>query len=339
MFAISGEKGCAIDEVCKSIVRKKIDRENYSLVTETDLYDMLSMYDSFLQCAELFKHPYKASISTKNKTTPMQDKIKELISKMELPTRSKVEVDEYTRFLINFVRRNTMEVQDLRDKHMEMIDKEGLHALNPGLFPCGYEPSFSDITFHLELVLDDLTNWRRDHIRDQLMSATLPLFLVCDKSLAIANEVFEIIEVAELRRIALGSRFINRNHLLWAFYECGFGLPPKIRDNLDLPIAEEDHPPYVIYLASKELATSSTTSGFEVEHTGEKKKKLLLEHFVFSILYAKNIIDDKKQVKEMEEHFKTFVEVVALDGINRPNSGSVSWLEAYRSASDNEDQT
>ncbi|KAK9674084.1 hypothetical protein RND81_12G210000 [Saponaria officinalis] len=152
-------------------------------------------------------------------------------------------------------------------------------------------------------------------MRDQLLRARLALYDVIGRSLIVCSRVLQIIEVAELRRTALGFRFINRNHLIWAFYECGFGLPLEIRDTLDLPIAEEDHPPYIIYLTSKNLATSF---GFPVGRDGEKK--LDLEHFVFSIFYAKDILVEENQVKEMEEHFKTFMEVVALDALLRSQS-------------------
>lgn len=104
--------------------------------------------------------------------------------------------------------------------------------------------------------------------------------------------VFDLISIAELRRKAEGSRFINRDHFLWAFDERGCGLRTALKDELASRVGAEDHPPYFIYDIVLRLARA------EYVIPG-------VNHLAFAVVFGKFGFS-AEEVKELQEYFNHF---------------------------------
>ncbi|KAK9674252.1 hypothetical protein RND81_12G221300 [Saponaria officinalis] len=141
----------------------------------------------------------------------------------------------------------------------------------------------------------------KDRMKQELLNVVQPLYEVCKlHGYKVCTEISEAVQVADLRRMSLGSRFIGRSHLIWAFYKLGYvlwlstTLPLEIRNTINVFDSDEDHPPYHIYMAALKLALCS----------GEKMMQL--DHFVFAVLHSKDIDSDGEWATEFYQHFKDF---------------------------------
>ncbi|XP_074272823.1 uncharacterized protein LOC141596524 [Silene latifolia] len=292
-FARAGKQKCRIDDVFKSLLRDKIPKDKFFYVTEYWLDQLSSSYATGLTIPPMFDEP-AMSYHLILRKTPTFDYIKKIVTQMKYPPTFKV--DDYTRMLIKFARRDGIKYEEiLLTRAVELVDTEALHNHYPD--SCPEEESESplkDLDVKLMYFFEYLIQDLKSDVNEWISGVLTPLHALLrpinaadepENYLFISANVYELIEVAELRRKAVGSRFISRNHLMWAFYECGYGLPPKIRKSINLNTDhddDEDHPPYHVYMTSIKLAES-----FE-------EKKLLLEHFVFVILYMKDVdIDDE----------------------------------------------
>ncbi|XP_074281221.1 uncharacterized protein LOC141606107 isoform X2 [Silene latifolia] len=154
---------------------------------------------------------------------------------------------------------------------------------------------------------DEYTHWMMTLLREEVSQVELrlisramgehpmPLFTLCNlHRYKVCAEISETVQVADLRRMSLGSRFIGRSHLIWAFYKLGYALPLEIRNTINVFDSDEDHPPYHIYMAALKLALRS----------GEKKMQL--DHFVFAVLHSKDIDFDGERAIEFYQDFRDF---------------------------------
>ncbi|KAL9237373.1 hypothetical protein vseg_011930 [Gypsophila vaccaria] len=305
-----GKEARPVDEVCNLLMRHTIDHTRYSFVTEGELAQMISFYRSIVEDPSAFHDPYKIFYPG-GKTDYMCDIEDALDSMNSFSTLKKV--DDYTRLMIMFVRDIVGYEEKLIEKSLEMLDMDALNNLVEKLQLFSYEENLipcskDEFVHHFKYHLQDLFQYVKDRVKYKVVQVMFPLmYLYYPRFLVIHPRVYEIIEVAEIRRLALGSRFIRRNHLMWAFYECGYGLPPEITVIKKMNFANEDHPPYHIYASSIKL----------MDYLGETV--LQLQHFVFAILYAgdQDISIDGNRVVEMLQQFNEFKNAVYLDSIKR----------------------
>ncbi|XP_074272958.1 uncharacterized protein LOC141596647 isoform X2 [Silene latifolia] len=307
-LSVWGRQGLSVDEVCKLIVHQKIDKDKYSVVTEYDIISLLNDYDN--QCCEnrfLTPSPlyicYEEEDDKKETDTILLD-IKAVVDKIEILDIAKV--DDYTRLLIKIFRGDAVTDNEALANIYEPVFAKALETVyttdfqNSPWLPYLSKDGLSheDIICSFECSLCMILRNVIAPLERHLPKVLDPFYQLCDsRSLELSPEVCEIIQVAELRRIALGSRFIGLKHLMWAFYECGYGLPVNFWRETNIISDDGDYPPYHVYVASVKLAMLF----------GEKVVKL--QHFVFAILRWK-IIGDGDQVTEMEEDFRVYMEAL-----------------------------
>ncbi|XP_074272956.1 uncharacterized protein LOC141596646 [Silene latifolia] len=333
-FTIWWNKGLPFDEVCKLLVHE-IGKDKYSFITEYDVILLLTYY--YNQCREgVLLHPsplYGVSSDEEETDTIVSSDeeeddeeketaiilhdIKAVVDKIRILDIPKD--DDYTRLLIKNFRRDDVTENETSPNIYEPSFADVLKTVyNTNFQNSCWLPylskeglSWKDIIRFFECGLLNVSKSMMQLLQDHLPYAVQPLFSLCyTKSLELSPEVCEVIQVAEIRRIALGSRFISQKHLLWAFYECGYGLP----DNLEATInsADEEHPPYHIYVASVKLAVLS------------EEKVVQLQHFVFAILRW-DLIGDGEEVSGMLADFRVYMKV--LDGIKKTKAASEGIIE------------
>ncbi|XP_074271986.1 uncharacterized protein LOC141595923 [Silene latifolia] len=314
-----------IPAFCNAFTLPNINYNHYPLVTQADTDEFISHY--YTGCLYDKNHPIRARYASlpppQRKKNDVFKEIHEVVAKMESPKRRKGDLDDYTRLLMKLASVNSWgKENELADRVMAVINPscEDWKMIMRGRVLCmikteewriqGMSSKVSGTLHHL---VYDSEKCAHDPclVYGNQLCADAPRVLVC-------TDIWDVIEVAQFRCEALGSRFIKRNHLLWAFYELGFGLPTEILAKFNLNIEDEDRPrpPYHIYLASMKLAKSL---GNEI---------VQLQHFIFAVLFLEDIADDKNLVtKMMKEQFTEFLRAAALDSVTRPNDNARSWLK------------
>uniref|UniRef100_A0A803KVI7 Uncharacterized protein n=1 Tax=Chenopodium quinoa TaxID=63459 RepID=A0A803KVI7_CHEQI len=120
-------------------------------------------------------------------------------------------------------------------KAVECIDVKALYSLEADAIQDLVELNMHS-SAHEELdwlIKSDLLELIR--VKDRLRTSTIPFSILLHNEFELREivelrytvppplTVFDLISIAELRRKAEGSRFINRDHFLWAFDERGCG--------------------------------------------------------------------------------------------------------------------
>ncbi|XP_074268028.1 uncharacterized protein LOC141591549 [Silene latifolia] len=259
-----------------ALVVELTSTNNYHLVTEEFIADMLFDYPFSTRSRQksLFL-PIFPVVAEKDKDKLYKD-IAEVVKDLEQPP---LKPDEYTHWMMTFLRGNAFDVElNILSKIMDDRNKLPI---------CFHEPLYS--------LLHQLLNTAKIRLKQKLLNVVQPLLDICQP---VHHEtscvIIEIVEVAELRRIAAGNRFIGRSHLIWAFYKLGYALPLQIRRSVQLDTPDESHPPYHIYMAAAKLAVMS----------GDKCAKLL--HFIFAVIHSKDIGFDGQGITNLYLDFELF---------------------------------
>ncbi|KMT10418.1 hypothetical protein BVRB_5g115480 isoform A [Beta vulgaris subsp. vulgaris] len=316
-------------EACKWIVCKKVDHDRYSLLNENDVAALLSMYRS---CPD--RKPYLDFDDKEVVKSAFDDDIQEAIRKAKLFPR--LTVDQYTCLLIEMARGESQEWLDLLlTKAVETIDiaSYGLDASSiedlMGIFTdcSAYEELYRDIEFNLLSILI----CKKVMVQREAQQSVMPFNLLftieflegpsslgdfdsskvaeyrCrDEEAASSVDIWDLIKVAELRRKAEGSRFITRDHFLWAFDQGGCGLRTAFKDELASRMAAEGHPPYHIYRTALTLANA-------------EQQPIQAEHLAFAVVFGKFFDFSEEEVKEMQEDFQSFKTALRMRCVSPPN--------------------
>ncbi|XP_074281218.1 uncharacterized protein LOC141606106 [Silene latifolia] len=291
------KKGTPIDEACKLLIQLTADNDDFSFVTENDLADMLCYYAIDIRFKDFQRPPTVRDPFPPTVKDQLLEDITRVLRKVELsPTELKA--DEYTHWMMMLLREEATQVEEnliseaIGDNPMVKLARPS-EDNNP-MIKQGRpsEDNFMDDLFTFLLRL--LTNVK-DRMKLELANVVQPLDELCKlHRCKICPEISETIQVAYLRRMSLGSRFIGRSHLIWAFYKLGYALPLEIRNMINIFDSDEDHPPYHIYMAALKLALQS----------GEKRMQL--DHFIYAVLNSKDIDFDGEQWTEFSQDFKDF---------------------------------
>lgn len=314
-------------EACKLIVCKKVDHDRYSLLNENDVAALLSMYRS---CPD--SKPYLDFYDREFVKSAIDDDIQEAIRKAKLFPR--LTVDQYTCLLIEMVRGESQEWLDrLLTKAVETIDiaSYGLDASSiedlMGIFTdCS---AYEDLNRVIEFNLLSILLCKKTMVQSEAVQSVMPFDLLFkiefldgpdgdyDSSkvaeyrrraveASSSGDIRGLITVAELRRKAEGSRFITRDHFLWAFDQGGCGLRTAFKDELASRMAAEGHPPYHIYGTALTLANA-------------EQQPVQAEHLAFAVVFGKNFDFSEEEVKEMQEDFQSFKTALRMRCVSPPN--------------------
>ncbi|XP_074281225.1 uncharacterized protein LOC141606109 isoform X3 [Silene latifolia] len=279
------KKGTPIDEACKLLVHLMADKDEFSLITENHLADVLRTY-TYASPALFFRRPdvIKVILPSTDKDQLFDD-ITEVVRKEEL-SPAQLTADEYTHWMMTLLREEVTLVEyNLISRAMGEHPMVRLSLLSDDKLE-------SDLFCLLLPLLADA----KERIKCELINVLQPLYELCNLHLyQVCTEISETVQVADLRRMSLGSRFIGRSHLIWAFYKLGYALPLEIRNVINIFDSDEDHPPYHIYMAALKLALCSG---------GEKM--IQLDHFIYAVLNTKDIDFDEEQWTEFYQDFKDF---------------------------------
>ncbi|KAK9674248.1 hypothetical protein RND81_12G220900 [Saponaria officinalis] len=281
---IWAKKGTPIDEACKLLVQLTANNDEFSFVTENYLADMLCYY-AFDCPYNKFERPLTPKVNIPpNVKDQLFDDITEVVRKLELsPTELKA--DEYTHWMMTLLKESVTAVE------ISLINRA--IGANP-MVKLGRPSDTLFVEDAFPLLLNMLVK-TKDRMRQELFDVVQPLYKVCElHRYKVCTEISETVQVADLRRMSLGSRFIGRSHLIWAFYKLGYALPLEIRNTINVFDSDEDHPPYHIYMAALKLALCS----------GETMMQL--DHFVFAVLHSKEIDSNGERTIEFYQHFKDF---------------------------------
>ncbi|XP_057251202.1 uncharacterized protein LOC125497411 isoform X2 [Beta vulgaris subsp. vulgaris] len=248
----------------------------------------------------------------------IDDDIQEAIRKAKLFPR--LTVDQYTCLLIEMVRGESQEWLDLLlTKAVETIDiaSYGLDASSiedlMGIFTdcSAYEELYRDIEFNLLSILI----CKKTMVQSQAEKSVMPFDLLFKieflegpssngdydsskvaeyrrraEEASSSVDICDLITVAELRRKAEGSRFITRDHFLWAFDQGGCGLRTAFKDELASRMAAEGHPPYHIYGTALTLANA-------------EQQLVQAEHLAFAVVFGKNFDFSEEEVNPVKLDF------------------------------------
>lgn len=314
-------------EACKLIVCKKVDHDRYSLLNENDVAALLSMYRS---CPD--SKPYLDFYDREFVKSAIDDDIQEAIRKAKLFPR--LTVDQYTCLLIEMVRGESQEWLDrLLTKAVETIDiaSYGLDASSiedlMGIFTdCS---AYEDLNRVIEFNLLSILLCKKTMVQSEAVQSVMPFDLLFkiefldgpdgdyDSSkvaeyrrraveASSSGDIRGLITVAELRRKAEGSRFITRDHFLWAFDQGGCGLRTAFKDELASRMAAEGHPPYHIYGTALTLANA-------------EQQPVQAEHLAFAVVFGKIFDFSEEEVKEMQEDFQSFKTALRMRCVSPPN--------------------
>ncbi|XP_074281222.1 uncharacterized protein LOC141606108 [Silene latifolia] len=292
-------KGTPIDEACKLLIQLTADKDDFSFVTEDQLADMLCFYDIDISCKKFHRLPtVKVILPSTDKDRLFED-ITKVVRKVELPP-TELKADEYTHWMMMLLREEVTQVesnlicQAIGDHPMVKLPppSEDNNPMNKRA-----QSSEDELLFNLFSLLLNLLVKAKNRMKQELLNVVQPLYaLIRLHQCEVCTEISETIQVADLRRMSLGSRFIGRSHLIWAFYKLGYALPLEIRNMINIFDSDEDHPPYHIYMAALKLALQSG---------GEKMMQL--DHFIYAVLNSKDIdFDEEQQWTEFYQDFKDF---------------------------------
>ncbi|XP_057546650.1 uncharacterized protein LOC130825436 isoform X2 [Amaranthus tricolor] len=317
-----GEKNESVFEFCKWIFYKKIDPERYSLLTEHDLGKMVSHYSSLS-----YKKPYTYYRVKENMKSTIDDDILKAIRKVKLCLR--LSVDQYTDLLIEMFTDRDMKCQEfLIAKAVEIIDIETLYSLDahslsfiiewPDSKRSPHEEFDSLLKFHLF----NITLWRKRMVKENVDDATFPfvyLLVHWNNIMPLRGHFDDFIEVAELRRKAEGTRFINRDHFMWAFRERGYELPSMFMDIAASRNADDkaDQPPYHIYFTAIALSNAG-------------QEPLQFEHLAFAVVFSNSFgFSNEEEVKKMKVDFQAFKTALSNHGVSVPKYRSAFKTKSY----------
>ncbi|XP_074281226.1 uncharacterized protein LOC141606109 isoform X4 [Silene latifolia] len=207
------KKGTPIDEACKLLVHLMADKDEFSLITENHLADVLRTY-TYASPALFFRRPdvIKVILPSTDKDQLFDD-ITEVVRKEEL-SPAQLTADEYTHWMMTLLREEVTLVEyNLISRAMGEHPMVRLSLLSDDKLE-------SDLFCLLLPLLADA----KERIKCELINVLQPLYELCNLHLyQVCTEISETVQVADLRRMSLGSRFIGRSHLIWAFYKLGYG--------------------------------------------------------------------------------------------------------------------
>ncbi|KAL2898149.1 hypothetical protein RDABS01_039931 [Bienertia sinuspersici] len=331
------DKEKPVYEACKWIVHKKVDQDRYSLLNEYDLATLLSRYENYPDMEPYGDDYYDYDIEFVE--SAIGDDIQEAIKKAKFCPR--LTVDQYTSLLIGMVRNESDECQDsVLAKALEKIDIKALDGLDDSSIEDLYGLHIDDSSCsvhkmfyqHIELHLTRILRRKTWMVQWEAICSVMPFFLLfniqflkgpsslgeCDRSKIVeyrrrvekshsSVDLVDLIKVAELRRKAEGSRFIKRDHFLWAFDEirCGdaAGLHTAFKDEIASRMVAEDHPPYHIYETALVLAQA-------------EQESLQAEHLAFAVIFGNFFGYSEDEVKEMQVDFHSFKTALHMRGVS-----------------------
>ncbi|KAH9618003.1 hypothetical protein KSS87_002336 [Heliosperma pusillum] len=279
-----GVEACPDYEVGKLIVRLMADKKKYSFVTEVHLAEMLNYYPRKIPTGPIADDQGQGSEKYEDQVF---NDITKVVREMKPSSLPILKVDDHTRLLINFLKKESLEeIPGLVREAMARVKPDAVQRFYGG----------DDLFMSLWVLLLGLFSYIRLMLQGHLSRVIAPLFELYNPAYHVSSEIIDIFEVAEIRRMALGSRFVGRSHLIWAIYELGYGLPPKIRHAIEITSIDKDVPPYHIYVAAMKLA----------EYLGVENMQL--EHFIYAVIFSKEDIGfEGKQLGEMAAHFNEFI--------------------------------
>ncbi|KAH9626601.1 hypothetical protein KSS87_005452 [Heliosperma pusillum] len=175
-------------EVCIFVIQLISNNDEYNLVTEEDIGDILYV------------------VAQEDKDELFKD-IAAVVKDIKPPT---LKADELTHWILTLLKGDEPDVEsNIIRKTINDILKLPVHS--------GFHDNFHPL-------LDELLYTAKHRAKCRLGEVKMPLIEICEpKDHEMSRVIFEIVEVAELRRMALGARFIGRSHLIWAFYKVGYG--------------------------------------------------------------------------------------------------------------------
>ncbi|CAO2826295.1 unnamed protein product [Amaranthus hypochondriacus] len=325
-LAPMGEKNESVIEFCKWIFYKKVDRERYSLLTEHDLDRMVSRYISLS-----YEKPYTYYRVEENMKSTIDDDILKAIRKVKLCPR--LSVDQYTDLLIEMFTDRDMKCQEfLIAKAVEIIDIEALYSLDAHSlsfiesFMIEWQDSkrspHENFDSLLKFHLFKINLWRKEMVKDDVTDVLFPyayLLLNVNNMLPLCGYCDDFIEVAEFRRKAEGTRFINRDHFMWAFRERGYELPSMFMDIAASRNADDkaDQPPYHIYVTA--IALSKAVP-----------EPLQFEHLAFAVVFSNSFgFSNEEEVKKMKVDFQAFKTALSNHGVSVLKDRSAFETKSY----------
>ncbi|XP_057546645.1 uncharacterized protein LOC130825433 isoform X2 [Amaranthus tricolor] len=327
-----GEKNESVFEFCKWIFYKKVGPERYSLLTEHDLGRMVSRYSSLS-----YEKPYTYYRVEENMKSTVDDDILKAIRKVKLCPR--LSVDQYTDLLIEMFTDRDMKCQEfLIAKAVEIIDIETLYSLDAHSLSFIIEWQDSERSFiewqdsewspHeefdnlLKFYLFKIILWRKRMVKYNVNGVFFPFSYILvnwNNIMPLRGHFDDFIEVAELRRKAEGTRFINRDHFMWAFRERGYELPSMFMDIAASRNADDkaDQPPYHIYLTAVALSKAG-------------QEPLQFEHLAFAVVFSNSFgFSNEEEVKKMKVDFQAFKTALSNHGVSVPKYRSAFKTKSY----------
>ncbi|XP_057546647.1 uncharacterized protein LOC130825435 [Amaranthus tricolor] len=238
-------------------------------------------------------------------------------------------VDQYTDLLIEMFTDRDMKCQEfLIAKAVEIIDIETLYSLDahslsfiiqwPNSKRSPHEEFDSLLKFHLF----NFTQWRKEMVKNNVNGVLFPfsyLLMNWDNMLPLRGNFDDFIEVAELRRKAEGTRFINRDHFMWAFRERGYELPSMFMDIAASRNADDksDQPLYHIYFTTIALSKAG-------------QEPLQFEHLAFAVVFSNSFgFSNEEEVEKMKVDFKAFKTALSNHGVSVPKGRSGFKTKSY----------
>ncbi|KAK9706964.1 hypothetical protein RND81_07G164100 [Saponaria officinalis] len=278
-----GVKACPDHKVGKLIVRLTADNDKYSFVTEGNLAEMLTYYPCKIPTGCLADDQGHGSEKNEDQVFKDITKVVRAMNQCSLPI---LKVDDHTRLLTNFLKKEShKEIHGLVCDAMVRVKSDAMERFDED----------DDIFGCLWVLLFGLSSNIRLMLQGHLSRVTAPLFELYNAGLChIPSEILDIVEVAEIRRMALGSRFIRRSYLIWAFYELGYELPRKIHDAIEeFTPDDKDVPPYHIYMAAIKIAEYCRGGSMQ------------FEHFLYAVIFSKG--EDGHVGEEMDETVTSYI--------------------------------